>query len=212
MGDEIAVVDRAESRAEIGCEQEILGTDGSSRERARVFSCGHSTINDLGGGACAFRIERHERVEIVVAVLDAPKTGLDDLRRGDFACRHESADLHGIEGLEVGFHRLSLAESASGNMSAPFRLIPLTRRGLLCSGAAMAAAASLPRVLLAADAKTIVWGKSIEMAMLDPHTALVGSAWQLQYLLVYDALVQMGDNFEPLPGLAQRWETPTPTK
>lgn len=96
-------------------------------------------------------------------------------------------------------------------MTSSFGFAPLTRRGLLRSAAAVAAATALPRAIMAADAKTIVWGKSIEMTMLDPHTALVGSAWQLQYF-VYEALVQMGDNFDPRPGLAESWETPTPTK
>jgi peptide/nickel transport system substrate-binding protein len=48
------------------------------------------------------------------------------------------------------------------------------------------------------------------MTMLDPHTALVGSAWQLQYL-VYDTLVTMGDHFEVQPGIAESWEQPTPS-
>ena len=95
-------------------------------------------------------------------------------------------------------------------MTSSLRLPSITRRALIQSSAAVAAATALPRAIMASDAKTIVWGKSIEMTMIDPHSALVGSAWQLQYL-VYECLVQMGDNFEPLPGLAQSWETPTPT-
>ena len=35
-------------------------------------------------------------------------------------------------------------------------------------------------------------GKSIETTMLDPHTALVGSAWQLQFL-IYETLTTTGD-------------------
>ena len=95
-------------------------------------------------------------------------------------------------------------------MSTSFNLPLFSRRALLQSGASFAAAAALPTVLLAQDAKTITWGKSIEMTMIDPHSALVGSAWQLQYL-VYETLIQMGDNFEPLPGLAESWEVPSPT-
>lgn len=95
-------------------------------------------------------------------------------------------------------------------MTSLLRLPPLTRRALIQSSAAMVAATALPRAILASDAKTITWGKSIEMTMIDPHTALVGSAWQLQYL-VYETLVQMGDNFQPMPGLAQSWDIPNPT-
>jgi len=86
----------------------------------------------------------------------------------------------------------------------------LSRRNLLQAGAAIAASLALPRALLAQDKSSITWGKSIEVTMIDPHTALVGSAWQLQYL-VYETLVQMGDNFETLPGLAASWDMPSPT-
>jgi peptide/nickel transport system substrate-binding protein len=92
---------------------------------------------------------------------------------------------------------------------APFQNGP-SRRRLLQLSLAVGAASVFPKRLLAAEGKTITWGKSIEMTMIDPHTALVGSAWQLQYL-VYETLVQMGDNFEPLPGLAASWNTPSPT-
>ena len=86
----------------------------------------------------------------------------------------------------------------------------ISRRTLLQTSVIFAASLALPRAVFAQDAKTIVWGKSIEVSMIDPHTALVGSAWQLQYL-VYETLVQMGDNYEPLPGLAESWDTPSPT-
>jgi peptide/nickel transport system substrate-binding protein len=87
---------------------------------------------------------------------------------------------------------------------------PMSRRTLLQASAAVAASLALPRAVFAQEATSIVWGKSIEVSMIDPHTALVGSAWQLQYL-VYETLVQMGDNYETLPGLAESWETPSPT-
>jgi len=86
----------------------------------------------------------------------------------------------------------------------------LSRRTLIHAGAAIAASLALPRAVLAQEGPSITWGKSIEVSMIDPHTALVGSAWQLQYL-VYETLVQMGDNFETLPGLAESWDTPSPT-
>lgn len=86
----------------------------------------------------------------------------------------------------------------------------VSRRVLLKTMTALVAAQGLPRAVMAAEGKTIVWGKSLEMTMIDPHSALVGSAWQLQFL-IYETLVQMGDNFEPMPGLAASWETPTPT-
>ena len=45
--------------------------------------------------------------------------------------------------------------------------------------------------------------------MFDPHTALVGSAWQLQYL-VYETLMTMGTIFRPA-GPRRIREMPSPT-
>ncbi|QYN36206.1 ABC transporter substrate-binding protein [Pseudonocardia sp. DSM 110487] len=45
---------------------------------------------------------------------------------------------------------------------------------------------------------------------LDPQLADVASAWQLMSL-VYETLVTIGPDFSVQPGLAERWETPTPT-
>jgi peptide/nickel transport system substrate-binding protein len=87
-----------------------------------------------------------------------------------------------------------------------------TRRLLLQSAMALGAVPLLGRHSLGADRKkTLVWGKSLETTMIDPHTALVGSAWQLQYL-VYETLTSMGEAFDVQPGLAESWETPSPTK
>jgi peptide/nickel transport system substrate-binding protein len=87
----------------------------------------------------------------------------------------------------------------------------LTRRGVLKASAALAVPLFISKAVRAAGpGGTLAWGKSLEMTMLDPHTALVGSAWQLQYL-VYDTLVTMGDHFEVQPGIAQSWEQPVPT-
>jgi peptide/nickel transport system substrate-binding protein len=94
-------------------------------------------------------------------------------------------------------------------MRVPSPSFALSRRTLLQSGLVLAAGGALPRIAFAAE-DPIVWGKSIEMTMIDPHSALVGSAWQLQYL-VYETLTNMGDNFEVLPGLAQSWEVPSAT-
>src|SRR6185436_19998059 len=95
-------------------------------------------------------------------------------------------------------------------LRTPFTLSTVSRRALLQSSLILVAGAALPKTVFAADPKSIVWGKSLEMTMIDPHTALVGSAWQLQYL-VYETLTNMGDNFEVLPGLAESWDMPSPT-
>jgi peptide/nickel transport system substrate-binding protein len=89
-------------------------------------------------------------------------------------------------------------------------LCGLTRRNVLAAGASLAVPLFIGSGARAATGGTLVWGKSLEMTMLDPHTALVGSAWQLQYL-VYDTLVTMGDHFEVQPGIAESWEQPTPS-
>jgi len=85
------------------------------------------------------------------------------------------------------------------------------RRALQTTAAAIASSSLVGRLALAADAHgTLVWGKSLETTMIDPHMALVGSSWQLQYL-VYETLTSMGENFDVQPGIAESWETPTPT-
>ena len=45
---------------------------------------------------------------------------------------------------------------------------------------------------------------------LDPQLAEVASAWQLMSL-VYETLVTIGPDFSVQPGLAESWDTPTPT-
>jgi hypothetical protein len=70
------------------------------------------------------------------------------------------------------------------------------RRVLQTTAAAIASSSLVSRFALAADAAgTLVWGKSLETTMIDPHMALVGSSWQLQFL-VYETLTSMGDNFD----------------
>lgn len=87
-----------------------------------------------------------------------------------------------------------------------------TRRRVLQSSAALATSPLISRIALAAGSGgTLVWGKSLETTMIDPHTALVGSAWQLHYL-VYETLTSMGDTFDVQAGLAESWDIPSPTK
>lgn len=46
---------------------------------------------------------------------------------------------------------------------------------------------------------------------LDPQLADVATSWELMSL-VYETLVTVGPGFEPRPGLAASWETPSPTE
>jgi len=87
----------------------------------------------------------------------------------------------------------------------------LSRRNFLQGATVLALTTGLAGKAMAAPGGTITWGKSIEATMLDPHTALVGSSWQLQFL-VYETLTAMGDGFTVKPGLAESWETPSPTE
>jgi peptide/nickel transport system substrate-binding protein len=87
----------------------------------------------------------------------------------------------------------------------------LSRRYFLQATAAFAVTSGFVGRANAASGGQIIWGKSIEATMLDPHTALVGSSWQLQFL-VYETLTSMGDGFTVQPGLAESWETPSPTE
>ncbi|QFU88527.1 ABC transporter substrate-binding protein [Amycolatopsis sp. YIM 10] len=76
-----------------------------------------------------------------------------------------------------------------------------------------------PGYLAAAD-PALPPGGTVELQMpvdtgaaggLDPQLADVAVSWQLMSL-VYETLVTVGPDFEPLPGLAERWETPSPTE
>jgi peptide/nickel transport system substrate-binding protein len=111
-----------------------------------------------------------------------------------------------LSGLGEECAMLELKSGLSGSFS---------RRNILKAGAAIGASLALPNLVVRASRAgetggAMIWGKSIEVTMLDPHTALVGSAWQLQYL-VYETLVSMGDNFDVKPGIAESWEIPSPT-
>jgi peptide/nickel transport system substrate-binding protein len=97
--------------------------------------------------------------------------------------------------------------------SSPLSLnYPLSRRRVLQAGVSVSALGAFPGLAWADTVPSeIVWGKSIETTMIDPHTALVGSAWQLQFL-IYETLTTTGDGFSVQPGLAQSWDVPEPTK
>ena len=65
----------------------------------------------------------------------------------------------------------------------------------------------LPSVASAGDLKKIVWAKPLETIEFDPHTAILGSSWQLLHV-IYDALINMDDDMQPIPGMAESWEQP----
>ncbi|MGI9303998.1 MAG: ABC transporter substrate-binding protein, partial [Gammaproteobacteria bacterium] len=62
----------------------------------------------------------------------------------------------------------------------------------------------------AAGEKTLVWAKPLETIEFDPHVAILGSSWQLLHV-VYDALIDMDDDMNPIPGMAESWEQPDDT-
>ncbi|MGP4019576.1 ABC transporter substrate-binding protein [Saccharopolyspora sp. 5N708] len=77
----------------------------------------------------------------------------------------------------------------------------------------------VPGYLAVADAK-IPAGGTVELQMpvdigtttgLDPQLAEVATSWQL-LSLSYETLVEMGPGFRIDPGLAESWETPSPTR
>ncbi|MFO1057676.1 MAG: ABC transporter substrate-binding protein [Dongiaceae bacterium] len=87
----------------------------------------------------------------------------------------------------------------------------LSRRRMLAltgAGAGLALAGGWRRTALAASGGEIVWAKPLETTMFDPHTAILGSSWQLLHM-IYDSLVDM-DNLKPVPRLALSWENPDP--
>jgi peptide/nickel transport system substrate-binding protein len=58
---------------------------------------------------------------------------------------------------------------------------------------------------------TITWGKPAELLEFDPTTSLNGVSWQLFYL-VYETLTEMGPNLDIQPGVAEKWDNPSPTE
>lgn len=97
-------------------------------------------------------------------------------------------------------------------------------RGMLVGGAAIggagvlagcgerkSASASATATAAAIETRrggTIVWGKPAEATLLDPTTGGVGSSMEL-FQIVYDPLVAVDGDLRLIPGLAERWETPS---
>lgn len=52
---------------------------------------------------------------------------------------------------------------------------------------------------------TIVWGKQDEVIALDPATSSLGSSWEL-LTIVYDRLLGLDDELQPVPSLAESWD------
>ena len=61
-----------------------------------------------------------------------------------------------------------------------------------------------------AEDKTIVWGKNLEATLLDPHTSVLGSSWELLHT-VYDGLTDLDTDMNAIPALAESWSQPNPT-
>ena len=86
-----------------------------------------------------------------------------------------------------------------------------TRKWLLAACAALAIAPIAPIVLGdAAEAKTLKWGASREIASLDPYS--FGDTFTLSVLNhVYEGLVRYTGDLKIEPALAESWETVSPT-
>jgi len=56
----------------------------------------------------------------------------------------------------------------------------------------------------------LVIGKPYEATGLDPHVEANQTSWEI-HAIVYEGLVFLGENLEPVPGLAESWETPDDT-
>src|SRR5215218_8349735 len=86
--------------------------------------------------------------------------------------------------------------------------LSLSRRTALkaaCSG-------SFPRTGRPAVAQgeaggTLVIGKPYEITGYDPHTEANQTSWEIQ-AVVYESLVFLDDELNPVPGLAESWDTP----
>lgn len=75
-------------------------------------------------------------------------------------------------------------------------------------GLAAGAASLVPQA--AAAQTTLTWGKPIEITSFDVHVAGTVTSWEL-YQLVYETLLTTDDKLQLQPGLAESWESPTPT-
>ena len=54
---------------------------------------------------------------------------------------------------------------------------------------------------------TLVIGKPYEATGYDPHTEANQTSWEIQ-AVVYESLIFLDDDLNPVPGLAESWETP----
>lgn len=61
-----------------------------------------------------------------------------------------------------------------------------------------------------AQDKTIVWGKNLEATLLDPHTSVSGSSWEILHT-IYDGLTDLDADTNVIPALAESWTQPNPT-
>src|SRR3712207_5467140 len=99
-------------------------------------------------------------------------------------------------------------------------------RGFLVGGAGFAALGVLPActakstttdseddnaAAAAIPGGTITWAKDEEATQLDPTSSTLGSSWEMHHIL-YDTLVMVDGTFTIVPGLAEKWETPSPTE
>lgn len=92
----------------------------------------------------------------------------------------------------------------------------ISRRSALKATAAAAASATwgtgFLRSIQVAGAQgagggQLVIGKPYEATGLDPHFQASQTSWEIN-AVVYESLVFLGDNLEPVPGLAESWATP----
>ena len=100
-------------------------------------------------------------------------------------------------------------------------------RGLLIGGTGVAGLGLLPGCTAKTDTSTgsdeqtrstspvpggtITWAKDEEATQLDPTSSQLGSSWELHHLL-YDTLVMVDGEFNIVPGLAESYESPSPTE
>lgn len=73
------------------------------------------------------------------------------------------------------------------------------------------ASAMVLAAVSAADAKPFRMANQTEIKSLDPYTLNETFTWGM-LSNVYEGLINRGPNLEVLPGLAERWETPEPTR
>ena len=84
-------------------------------------------------------------------------------------------------------------------------------KGLGLAGAALSAAPLMRlRHAWAAEGGRIIWAKPLETKEFDPQVAILGSSWQLLHT-VYDSLLDMDENLNLIPSLAESWEQVSPT-